>query len=104
MVSTGGLQPRRPWLLWGAGIGVAGLLAVGTLQAREPAPFLESTVTVAELPAEASRQALVSEAERFMESSTDDDDISGRGNYPGTDAVRSKMYERSVGLSQNRGD
>ena len=53
MVSTGGLQPRRPWLLWGAGIGVAGLLAVGTLQAREPAPFTEATVAVAELPAEA---------------------------------------------------
>jgi len=53
VVSTGGLQPRRPWLLWGAGIGVAGLLAVGTLQAREPAPFTEATVAVAELPAEA---------------------------------------------------
>ena len=53
MVSTGGLQPRRPWLLWGAGIGVAGLLAIGTLQAREPAPFTEATVAVAELPAEA---------------------------------------------------
>jgi ribonuclease T1 len=48
----GGLQPRRPWLLWGAGIGVAGLLAVGTLHAREPAPFL-GTVAVAELPNEA---------------------------------------------------
>lgn len=53
MVSTGGLQPRRPWLLWGAGIGVAGLLAVGTLEAREPAPFAGPTVAVAELPAEA---------------------------------------------------
>jgi len=48
----GGLQPRRPWLLWGAGIGVAGLLAVGTLQARESAP-LSGTIAVAELPAEA---------------------------------------------------
>jgi len=48
----GGLQPRRPWLLWGAGIGVAGLLAVGTLQARETAP-VSATIAVAELPAEA---------------------------------------------------
>ena len=49
----GGLQPRRPWLLWGAGIGVAGLLAFGTLQARESAPFTQATVAVTELPAEA---------------------------------------------------
>jgi ribonuclease T1 len=48
----GGLQPRRPWLLWGAGIGVAGLLAVGTLQARESAP-VSATIAVAELPTEA---------------------------------------------------
>ena len=53
VVLMGGLQPRRPWLLWGAGISVAGLLAVGTLQAREPAPFTGATVAVAELPAEA---------------------------------------------------
>ena len=49
----GGLQPRRPWLLWGAGISVAGLLAVGTLQAREPVAPLAATVALAELPAEA---------------------------------------------------
>jgi len=48
----GGLQPRRPWLLWGAGISVAGLLAVGTLQARESAAFADS-VAVTQLPAEA---------------------------------------------------
>jgi len=48
----GGLQPRRPWLLWGAGIGVAGLLALGTLQARESAP-VAGPVAVAELSAEA---------------------------------------------------
>ncbi|MEO5880782.1 MAG: ribonuclease domain-containing protein [Caldimonas sp.] len=48
----GGLQPRRPWLLWGAGIGVAGLLAVGTLQARDSAS-LRGTVAVAALPVEA---------------------------------------------------
>ena len=49
----GGLQPRRPWLQWGAGIGVAGLLTFGTLQARESAPFTGATVAVSELPAEA---------------------------------------------------
>ena len=50
----GGLQPRRPWLQWGAGIGVAGLLAVGSLDAREPASLSPTvTVTIAELPAEA---------------------------------------------------
>ena len=52
VVLMGGLQPRRPWLLWGAGIGVAGLLAVGTLQARDVAPSA-GTVALAELPAEA---------------------------------------------------
>jgi len=48
----GRLQPRRPWLLWGAGIGVAGLLAVGTLQARDSAPPV-GVVALPELPAEA---------------------------------------------------
>ena len=48
----GGLQPRRPWLLWGAGISVAGLLAVGTLQARDSAPPA-GVVALAALPAEA---------------------------------------------------
>jgi len=48
----GRLQPWRPLLRWGAGIGVAGLLAVGTLQARETAPFAGS-VALAALPAEA---------------------------------------------------
>jgi ribonuclease T1 len=48
----GGLQPWRPLLRWGAGIGVAGLLAVGTLQARESAP-LSGSVALAQLPVEA---------------------------------------------------
>ena len=48
----GRLQPWRPLLQWGAGIGVAGLLAVGTLQARESAPF-SGSVPLAQLPAEA---------------------------------------------------
>jgi ribonuclease T1 len=39
-------------LRWGVGIGVAGLLAVGTLHARESAPST-GTVAVAQLPAEA---------------------------------------------------
>ena len=52
MVLLGGLQPWRLLLRWGAGIGVAGLLAVGTLQARESAPF-SGTVPLGRLPAEA---------------------------------------------------
>jgi len=46
----GRLQPWRPLLRWGAGIGVAGLLAVGALQAREAAP---GPVALADLPAQA---------------------------------------------------
>ena len=52
MILSGRLQRWRPLLRWGAGIGVAGLLAVGALQARELAPFLGS-VPLAQLPAEA---------------------------------------------------
>jgi len=48
----GRLQPWRPLLRWGVGIGVAGLLSVGTLQARESAPF-SGSVPLAQLPAEA---------------------------------------------------
>ena len=48
----GGLQPRRPLLRLGVGFGVAGLLAVGALQARESAPF-SGTVPLVQLPAEA---------------------------------------------------
>ncbi|MCE9660636.1 MAG: ribonuclease N1 [Burkholderiales bacterium] len=48
----GRLQPWRPLLRWGAGLGVAVLLAVGTLQARDSAPSA-GTVAVAQLPAEA---------------------------------------------------
>jgi ribonuclease T1 len=52
VVLMGRLQPWRPLLRWGAGIGVAGLLAVGSLQARETAPF-SGSVPLAQLPAEA---------------------------------------------------
>jgi ribonuclease T1 len=52
VVLMGRLQPWRPLLRWGAGIGIAGLLAVGTLQASESAPFAGS-VPLAQLPAEA---------------------------------------------------
>ena len=48
----GRLQPWRPLLRWGVGIGVAGLLAVGTLQARESAP-LSGPVALTQLPVEA---------------------------------------------------
>jgi ribonuclease T1 len=48
----GRLQPWRPLLRWGAGFGIAGLLAVGALQARESVPFAGS-VPLAGLPAEA---------------------------------------------------
>jgi ribonuclease T1 len=52
VVLMGRLQPWRPLLRWGVGLGVAGLLAVGTLQARESAPF-SGTVAVAQLPVQA---------------------------------------------------
>lgn len=52
MVLSGWLQLWRPLLRWGAGVGVAGLLSISAVQAREkpPAP---AVVAVAELPAEA---------------------------------------------------
>ena len=48
----GRLQPWRPLLRWGVGIGVAGLLAVGTLEARESAS-ISGSVPLAQLPAQA---------------------------------------------------
>ena len=48
----GRLQPWRPLLRWGAGIGVAGLLAVSPVLARETVPTL-GTVTLARLPEQA---------------------------------------------------
>ncbi|MDQ2927923.1 MAG: ribonuclease domain-containing protein [Caldimonas sp.] len=48
----GRLQPWRPLLRWGAGIGVAGLLAVGSLQARESVARVPP-VSLAQLPVEA---------------------------------------------------
>ena len=53
MVFLGRLQPWRPLLRWGAGIGVAGLLSIGAVVlAREAAP-VSGAVPLAQLPAEA---------------------------------------------------
>lgn len=52
MVLSGRLQPWRPLLRWGAGVGVAGLLSIGAVLAREPEPTVV-TVSVASLPPEA---------------------------------------------------
>ena len=57
MVSSGRLQLWRPLLRWGAGVGVAGLLSISAVQAREPAPALPQ-VAVAALPAEAQSVAI----------------------------------------------
>jgi len=52
VVLSGRLQPWRPLLRWGAGIGVAGLLSIGAVQAREDAHSFP-TVSIAALPLEA---------------------------------------------------
>ena len=52
MILSGRLQRWRPLLRWGAVIGVAGLLSIGAVQAREQAPA-PALLPVAELPAEA---------------------------------------------------
>ena len=52
MILSGRLQRWRPLLRWGAGVGVAGLLSVGAIQAREHAPASPTLATV-ELPADA---------------------------------------------------
>ena len=52
MVFLGRLQPWRPLLRWGAGIGVAGLLSVGGVHARDQAPPV-APVPLAQLPSEA---------------------------------------------------
>jgi ribonuclease T1 len=52
VVLSGRLQLWRPLLRWGAGVGVAGLLSVASVQAREDAHSLP-TVSVAALPVEA---------------------------------------------------
>ena len=52
MVFSGRLQRWRPLLQWGASVGVAGLLSIGSVQAREGAPSVR-TVSAAALPAEA---------------------------------------------------
>ncbi len=48
----GRLQPWRRLLRWGAGIGVAGLLAIAPAQAREAAPAV-GTVPLERLPEQA---------------------------------------------------
>ena len=52
MVSSGRLQRWRPLLRWGAGVGVAGLLSISAVQAREYAPAVPP-VAITALPAEA---------------------------------------------------
>jgi ribonuclease T1 len=52
VVLSGRLQLWRPLLRWGAGVGVAGLLSVASVQAREEAPTIPA-VSVAALPTEA---------------------------------------------------
>ncbi len=52
MILSGRLQLWRPLLRWGAGVGVAGLLSVAAVQAREQVPALPA-VAVGALPAEA---------------------------------------------------
>lgn len=52
MVLSGRLQRWRLLLRWGAGVGVAGLLAVANVHAREQAP-LPAPIPVSALPAEA---------------------------------------------------
>ena len=52
MVFSGRLRLWRPLLRWGASVGVAGLLSITTVQAREPVDR-SAVVAVAALPAEA---------------------------------------------------
>ena len=52
MILSGWLQRRRPLLRWGACVGVAGLLALGNVHAREQAP-LSAPVQLSELPVQA---------------------------------------------------
>ncbi len=52
MVFSGRLQLWRPLLRWGAGVGVAGLLSISAVQAREQSAVLPP-MAVASLPAEA---------------------------------------------------
>jgi ribonuclease T1 len=52
VVFSGRLQLWRPLLRWGAGVGVAGLLSISAVQAREQAPAAPP-VAIAALPAEA---------------------------------------------------
>jgi len=57
VVFSGRLQRWRPLLRWGAGVGVAGLLSISAVQAREQAPALPP-VAVSALPAAKSTQKL----------------------------------------------
>ena len=53
MVFSGRLQLWRPLLRWGAGVGVAGLLSIGAVQAREAPLAPPSAIAAASLPSEA---------------------------------------------------
>jgi ribonuclease T1 len=52
VILSGRLQRWRPLLRWGAGVGVAGLLSIGGVQAGEQAPA-PAAVPVSQLPADA---------------------------------------------------
>ena len=52
MVLSGWLQLWRPLLRWGASVGVAGLLSIGAVQAREHAPAPQ-VIALAALPSQA---------------------------------------------------
>jgi len=52
VVFLGRLQPWRPLLRWGAGIGVAGLLSIGAVEARDQVSLI-APVSLAQLPGEA---------------------------------------------------
>jgi len=52
VILSGRLQRWRPLLRWGAGVGVAGLLSIAAVQAREQVPA-PAALQASELPAEA---------------------------------------------------
>ena len=52
VILSGRLQLWRPLLRWGAGVGVAGLLSIGAVQAREHSPA-PPAIALAALPVEA---------------------------------------------------
>jgi ribonuclease T1 len=52
VILSGRLQRWGPLLRWGAGVGVAALLSIGSVQAREQAPA-PAPLAITQLPAEA---------------------------------------------------